>query len=78
MSRATHAILKHHSSSMENPNRDDFPPRRNLLCSYNCDVASETNYHQPIKNPIPPAERQPLFECLRNKEFLSNFEDSKI
>ena len=43
-------------------------------------IASGTNYHQPIKNPLPPAvvaEIQPLFDRLGSKEFLANCEDGK-
>ena len=80
MSRATHAILKHYSSTLENPNHEDCPPGKNSWCSYNRDVASGTNYHQPIKNPSPPAvvaEIQPLFDRLGSKEFLASCEDGK-
>ena len=80
MSRATHAILKHYSSTLENPNHEDCPAGKNSWCSYNRDVASGTNYHQPIKNSLPPAvvaEIQPLFDRLGSKEFLANCEDGK-
>ena len=81
MSRATHAILKHYSSTLENPNHEDCPPGKNSWCSYNRDVASGTNYHQPIKNLLPPAvavaEIQPLFDRLSSKEFLASCEDGK-
>ena len=80
MSRATHAILKHYSSTLENPNHEDRPPGKNSCCSYNRDVASGTNYHQPIKNPLLPAvvpEIQPLFDLLGGKEFLASCEDGK-
>ena len=80
MSRATHAILKHYSSALENPNHEDCIPGKNSWCSYNCGVASGTNYHQPIKNLLPPAvvaEMQPLFDRLGSKEFLASCEDSK-
>ena len=80
MSRATHAILKHYSSTLENPNHEDCQPGKNLWCSYNRDVAPRTNYHQPIKNPLPPAvfaEIQPLFNRLGSKEFLASCEDDK-
>ena len=80
MSRATHAILKHYSSTLENPNHKDRPPGKNSCCSYNRDVASGTNYHQPIKNPLLPAvvpEIQPLFDLLGGKEFLASCEDGK-
>ena len=81
MSRATHVILKHYSSTLENPNHEDCPPGKNLWCSYERDVASGTNYHQPIKDPSPiadVAEVQPLFDCLGSKEFLAGCEDGKI
>ena len=80
MSRATHAILKHYSCTLENHNHEDCLPGKNSWCSYNRDVASGTNYHQPIKNPLPPAvvaEIQPLFDLLGSKEFLASCEDGK-
>ena len=80
MFRATHAILKHYSSTLENTNHEDSLPGKNLWCSYNLDVASGTNYHQPIKNPLPPtvfAEIQPPFDCLGSKEILARCEDGK-
>ena len=80
MSRATHAILKHYSSTLENPNHEDCPAGRNSWCSYKRDVASRTNYHQPIKNPLAPivvAEIQPLFDRLGSKELLAICEDGK-
>ena len=72
MSRATHVILKHYSSTLENPSHEDSPPGKNLWCSYNRDVASGTNYHQPIKDPLPPAdvaEIQPLLIVWVAKNF---------
>ena len=80
MSRATHAILKDYSSTVENPNHEDCPPGRNSWCSYNRDVASGTNYHQAIKNPIPPAvvaEIEQPFHRLGSKEFLASCENDK-
>ena len=80
MSRATHAILKHYSSTFENPNHEDCPPGKNSWCSYNRDVASETNYQESIKNLSPPAvvaEIQPLFHRLGSKEFLASSEMAK-
>ena len=80
MSRATHAILKHYSSLLENPNHEDCPPGKNSWCSYNRDVASETNYQESIKNLSPPAvvaEIQPLFHRLGSKEFLASSEMAK-
>ena len=64
----------------KNPNHEDCPPRKNSWCFYNRDVVSGTNYHQPIKNLLPPAvvaEIQPLFDRLSSKEFLASCEDSK-
>ena len=69
-SRATHAILKHYSSPLENPNYEDCPAGKNSWYSYNRDLASGTNYHQPIKNSLLPAsvaEMQPLFDRLGSK-----------
>ena len=80
MSRAPHAILKHYSSTLENPNHEDCPPGKNSWCSNNRDAASGTKYHQPIKNPLPPAvvaAIQPLFDHLGSKEFLTSCEDDK-
>ena len=77
MSKATHAIIKHYSSTPEKPNHEDYPQDQNSWCSYNRDIAAGTNYHQPIKNPLPPAvvaEIQPLFDRLGSKEFLANCE----
>ena len=78
MPRTTHAILKHYSSTLENPNHEDCPPGKNSWCFYNRDVASGTKYHQPIKNPLPPAvvaEIQPLFDRLSSKECLASCVD---
>ena len=80
MSRATHAILRHYSSTLENPYHEDCPPAKNSRCSYNRDIASGTNYHQPVKNPLPPAvvaEMQPLFDRWGSKEFLVSCKDGK-
>ena len=77
MSKATHAIIKHYSSIPEKPNHEDCPQDRNSWCSYNRDIATGTNYHRPIKNPLPStfvAEIQPLFDRLGNKEFIASCE----
>ena len=52
MSKATHAMIKH-SSTPEKSNHDDCPQDWNSWCSYNRDISAGTNYHQPIKNPLP-------------------------
>ena len=75
MSRVTHTVLKHYSSTMEN--HEDCSPGINSWCSFNRDVVSATNYHQPIKNPLPPVvvvERQPLFVSLGSKKKLTSCE----
>ena len=67
MSKATHAIK---------PGHEDYPQDRNPWCSYHRDIAARTNYHQPIKNPLPlavVAEIQ-LFDRLGSKEFLVSCE----
>ena len=79
MPKATHAIIKH-SSTPEKPDYDDCLQDRNSWCSYNRDIAAGTNYHQPIKNPLPPAviaEIQPLFDRLGTKEFLASCEKTR-
>ena len=80
MPRTTHAILKHYSSTLENPNHEDCPPGKNSWFSYNRDAASGTKYHQTIKDLLPTAvvaEIQSLFDHLGTKEFLTNCEDGK-
>ena len=77
MSKATYAIIKHYSSTPEKPNHEDCHQDRNSWCSCNRGIAAGTNYHQPIKNPVPPAfaaEIQPLFDRLRSKQFLASCE----
>ena len=72
MSRAIHDILKHYSSTIKKTNGEDCLPGRHSWCSYNREISSGTNYHQPIKNPLSPAavvEIQPRFDCLGSKEF---------
>lgn len=67
MSRATHAILRHYSSTLEKPQHEDCPTGRNLWCSYNRDVATGEKTHVPIKNPLPECVvklMQPIFDRL--------------
>lgn len=69
MSKATHAILKHYSSTPENPRHEDCPKGPESWCTYNKDRAS----HVPIKDPLPPAVVdvvQPVFDRLGKEEFL--------
>ena len=73
MFRATHAILKHFSSTPEEPKHNDCPTSPNSWCSYQHDQANGTNLHKPIKNPFPDAVvevMQPLFNRLGNESFL--------
>ena len=73
MSKATHAILKHYSSTPEEPKHDDCPTGPNSWCSYQRNQANGTNLHKPIKNPLPDAVvevMQPLFDRLGNDTFL--------
>ena len=73
MSRATHAILKHYSSTPEKPRHENCPSRRNSWCSYNRDVATGEKTHVPIKNPLPECVvqlMQPTFDRLGSEEFL--------
>lgn len=78
MSKATHAILKHYSSTPEEPKHDDCPTGPNSWCSYQRDEANRTNRHKPIKNPLPDAvveAMQPLFDRLGNDTFLVGCEN---
>jgi len=73
MSKATHAILKHYSSTPENPRHEDCPTGRNSWCSFNRDVATGEKTHVPIKNPLPESVvklMQPIFDQLGSEEFL--------
>ena len=59
-------------AQLKNPNDEECPPGRHSWCSYNREISSGTNYHQPIKNPLPPAavvEIQPRFDRLGSKKF---------
>lgn len=42
MAKATRAILKHHSSTPENPHHENCPQGAGSWCSYNRDFAEET------------------------------------
>ena len=78
MARATHAILKHYSSSAEVPRHDDCPEGPSSWCSYQRDVANGTNLHKPIKKPLPDAVVeviQPLFDRLGAETFLIGCEE---
>lgn len=74
MAQATRAILKHYSSTPENPQHEDCPTGKKSWCSFQKDIACNTNTHQPIKDPIPPAVVeviQPVFDKLSSKSFLA-------
>ena len=76
MARATRAILKHYSSTPENPQHEDCQTGKNSWCSYQNDIACKTNTHQPIKDPIPSVVVeviQPVFEKLSSESFLAAF-----
>lgn len=73
MSKATHAILKHYSSTPEQPRHEDCPMGKDSWCSYNRDQATGQATHAPIKDPIPDAVvkvLQPTFDRLGSEEFL--------
>lgn len=73
MSRATKAILKHYSSTVENPQHDDCPPGKDSWCSFQRDIVTGGNTWIPVKNPIPPAIQkvlQPTFDFLSSVELL--------
>lgn len=74
MAQATRAILKHYSSTPENPQHEDCPTGKKSWCSVQKDIACNTNTHQPIKDPIPPAVVeviQPVFDKLSSESFLA-------
>ena len=74
MAKATKAILYHYASSRDNPKHDFCPEGSPSWCSYQRDVAKGTNFHQPIKNPLPPAVvkvLQPVFNRLGDEKFLA-------
>ena len=77
MSKATHAILKHCSSTPENPRHEDCPSGNESWCSYNRDLATGQTTHCPIQDPLPQAvvnAIQPTFDRLGDKHFLSGCE----
>ena len=49
MSKATHAILKHCSSTLENPNHGDCPTEKSSWCSFQRDIASGTELQKKEK-----------------------------
>lgn len=78
MARATQAILKHYSSSIENPWHGDCPEGPSSWCSYQHNIADGTNLHKPIKNPLPDAVVEvikPLFNRLGAETFLAGCEE---
>lgn len=77
MSCATHAILKHYSSTPEHRMHEDCPEGETSWCSYQRDLAKSTRLHKPIKDPLPPAVVEvvkPIFDKLGNKTFLAGCE----
>ena len=79
MAKATHAILKHYSSTLEEPKHNDCPSGPTSWCSFQHDRANGTNCHKPIKNPLPDAVvevLQPLFNRLGDETFLVGCENS--
>ena len=78
MARSTRAILKHYSSTLENPCHHDCPEGASSWCSYQRDVANGTNLHKPVKDPFPEAVVdviQPLFDRLGDETFLVGCEN---
>ena len=77
MPRATHAILKHYSSTVDKPRHQDCPTGEDSWCSYNRDIATGKATHQPIKNLFPEAvvkAIQPIFNKLGDEHFLAGSE----
>lgn len=77
MSKATHAILKHCSSTLENPNHSDCPTEKSSWCSFQRDIANGTELHRPYKHPLTPAivdAIQPIFDSLGDERFLAGCE----
>ena len=73
MARSTRAILKHYSSTVEEPKHDDCPAGASSWCSFQRDIANGTDLHKPIKNPFSDAVvevMQPLFDRLGDETFL--------
>ncbi|KAK3703836.1 hypothetical protein QZH41_012449, partial [Actinostola sp. cb2023] len=78
MSKATMAILKHYSSSLDNLQHDDCPEGSSSWCSFQRDLANGTNLHKPIKDPLSKAVvevMQPLFDRLGDESFLVGCEN---
>ena len=78
MSRAIHAILKHYSSTPEQPRHEDCPTGKDSWCSYNRDKAKGENTHKPVKDPLPEAivkVVQPVFDRLGSEQFLVGSEN---
>lgn len=77
MSKATHAIWKHCSSTLENPNHSDCPTGKSSWCSLQRDIANGIELHRPYKHPLTPAivdAIQPIFESLGDERFLAGCE----
>lgn len=77
MARSTRAILKHYSSTVEEPKHNDCPAGTSSWCSFQRDIANGTNLHKPIKNPLSDAVVeviQPLFDRLGDETFLTGCE----
>lgn len=73
MARSTRAILKHYSSTVEEPKHDDCPAGASSWSSFQRDIANGTNLHKPIKNPLSDAVvevMQPLFDRLGDETFV--------
>lgn len=80
MAKATHAILKPYSSTLEDPHHEDCPTGKDSWCSYNRDIATGKSTHKPIKNPLPPAvvsTVESLFNRLGSEQFLASCEECK-
>ena len=81
MAKATSAILKNYSSTVENPQHQDCPEGASSWCSYQRDVANGTDLHKPVKNLFPDAVVeviQPLFDRLGDEPFLAGCENCYI
>ena len=80
MAKATQAILKHYSSTTDEPKHDDCPAGDTSWCSYQRDQATGKSTHKEIKNPLPKAvveKIQTLFDRLGNENFLAACERCK-
>ena len=78
MVKAVWAILKHYSSTLENPDHGDCPHSVSSWCSYNRDIATGESSHRPIKNALRPAVMEvikPLFSRLASTTFLVTVKD---